>query len=178
MLCMTDGRPRRDALRTATQTPQPFLHPNHGAHQRLLVGLVRPPSLPNHLLRTPGRTFPSSPVSHPTHPINPPTTHSSPNSNSPRRIRPFQKQRRHPNLWLSLRPLITAPAKGSHAPHPHGGPVWAYYAEFSHVAQLYAANGYAVLFSTSRSTGHGGTSQPYADWGNRFQTTWPWSITP
>src|SRR5712672_2131070 len=29
---------------------------------------------------------------------------------------------------------------------PHGGPVWAYYAEFTHLAQLFAANGYAVLY--------------------------------
>jgi dipeptidyl aminopeptidase/acylaminoacyl peptidase len=53
---------------------------------------------------------------------------------------------------------------------PHGGPVWAYYAEFSHLAQLYAANGYVVLFPNPRgSTGYG---QKYAhaiwaDWGNR-----------
>jgi dipeptidyl aminopeptidase/acylaminoacyl peptidase len=53
---------------------------------------------------------------------------------------------------------------------PHGGPVWAYYAEFSHLAQLYAANGYAVLFPNPRgSTGYGQDycKAIYADWGNK-----------
>lgn len=53
---------------------------------------------------------------------------------------------------------------------PHGGPVWAYYAEFSHLAQLYAANGYAVLFPNPRgSTGYGQNfcKAIYADWGNK-----------
>jgi dipeptidyl aminopeptidase/acylaminoacyl peptidase len=53
---------------------------------------------------------------------------------------------------------------------PHGGPVWAYYAEFSHLAQLYAANGYAVLFPNPRgSTGYGQgyCKAIYADWGNK-----------
>ncbi len=53
---------------------------------------------------------------------------------------------------------------------PHGGPVWAYYAEFSHLAQLYAANGYAVLFPNPRgSTGYGldFCKAIYADWGNK-----------
>jgi dipeptidyl aminopeptidase/acylaminoacyl peptidase len=53
---------------------------------------------------------------------------------------------------------------------PHGGPVWAYYAEYTHLAQLLAANGYVVLFPNPRgSTGYG---EPYAkainaDWGNK-----------
>ena len=53
---------------------------------------------------------------------------------------------------------------------PHGGPVWAYYAEFAYLPQLLAANGYAVLFPNPRgSTGYG---QDYckaiwADWGDR-----------
>ena len=53
---------------------------------------------------------------------------------------------------------------------PHGGPVWAYYAEFDHLPQLLAASGYAVLFPNPRgSTGYG---QDYAraiwaDWGNK-----------
>lgn len=53
---------------------------------------------------------------------------------------------------------------------PHGGPVWAYYAEFDHLPQLYAANGYVVLFPNPRgSTGYG---QPFAraiwaDWGDK-----------
>jgi dienelactone hydrolase len=53
---------------------------------------------------------------------------------------------------------------------PHGGPVWAYYAEFTPLAQLFAANGYVVLYPNPRgSTGYG---QAYAkaidaDWGNK-----------
>ena len=53
---------------------------------------------------------------------------------------------------------------------PHGGPVWAYYSEFTHLAQLFAANEYVVLFPNPRgSTGRG---QDYAkailaDWGNK-----------
>ena len=53
---------------------------------------------------------------------------------------------------------------------PHGSPQWAYYAEFSHLAQLYAANGYAVLFPNPRgSTGYGQDfcKAIYADWGNK-----------
>jgi dipeptidyl aminopeptidase/acylaminoacyl peptidase len=53
---------------------------------------------------------------------------------------------------------------------PHGGPVWAYYAEFSHLAQLLAANGYAVLLPNPRgSTGYGESFAKaiYADWGNK-----------
>ena len=53
---------------------------------------------------------------------------------------------------------------------PHGGPVWAYYAEFAHIPQLYAANGYAVLFPNPRgSTGYGEkfAKAIYADWGNK-----------
>ena len=53
---------------------------------------------------------------------------------------------------------------------PHGGPVWSYYAEFTHLAQLLAAEGYVVLYPNPRgSTGYG---QAYAkaidaDWGNK-----------
>lgn len=53
---------------------------------------------------------------------------------------------------------------------PHGGPVWAYYAEFDHLPQLYAANGYAVLFPNPRgSTGYGQkyAQAIWADWGNK-----------
>jgi dipeptidyl aminopeptidase/acylaminoacyl peptidase len=53
---------------------------------------------------------------------------------------------------------------------PHGGPVWAYYAEFSHLAQLYAANGYVVLFPNPRgSSGYGQDfcKAIFADWGNQ-----------
>jgi len=53
---------------------------------------------------------------------------------------------------------------------PHGGPVWAYYAEFTHMAQLLAANGYVVLFPNPRgSTGYGQdyAKAIFADWGNK-----------
>ena len=53
---------------------------------------------------------------------------------------------------------------------PHGGPVWAYYAEFDHLPQLLAANGYAVLFPNPRgSTGYGQDFAKgiWADWGNK-----------
>jgi dipeptidyl aminopeptidase/acylaminoacyl peptidase len=53
---------------------------------------------------------------------------------------------------------------------PHGGPVWSYYAEFSHLAQLFAANGYAVLFPNPRgSSGYGQkfSEAIFADWGNK-----------
>jgi dipeptidyl aminopeptidase/acylaminoacyl peptidase len=53
---------------------------------------------------------------------------------------------------------------------PHGGPVWAYYAEFNHLPQLLAANGYAVLFPNPRgSTGYGEKHAKaiWADWGNK-----------
>ncbi len=53
---------------------------------------------------------------------------------------------------------------------PHGGPVWAYYAEFTHLAQLLAANGYAVLLPNPRgSSGYGESYAKaiWADWGNK-----------
>jgi dipeptidyl aminopeptidase/acylaminoacyl peptidase len=53
---------------------------------------------------------------------------------------------------------------------PHGGPIWAYYAEFDHLPQLLAANGYAVLFPNPRgSTGYGQdyAKAIWADWGNK-----------
>jgi dipeptidyl aminopeptidase/acylaminoacyl peptidase len=53
---------------------------------------------------------------------------------------------------------------------PHGGPVWAYYAEFDHLPQLLAANGYVVLFPNPRgSTGYGQKFDQaiWADWGNK-----------
>jgi dipeptidyl aminopeptidase/acylaminoacyl peptidase len=53
---------------------------------------------------------------------------------------------------------------------PHGGPVWAYYAEFQDLAQLLTANGYVVLLPNPR--GSSGYGQDYckaifADWGNK-----------
>jgi len=53
---------------------------------------------------------------------------------------------------------------------PHGGPVWAYYAEFNFPPQLYAANGYVVLNPNPRgSSGYGEEfcKAIYADWGNK-----------
>src|SRR3984957_8605041 len=53
---------------------------------------------------------------------------------------------------------------------PHGGPVWAYYAEFQFDAQLFAANGYAVLTPNPRgSTGYGldYAKAIFADWGHK-----------
>jgi dipeptidyl aminopeptidase/acylaminoacyl peptidase len=53
---------------------------------------------------------------------------------------------------------------------PHGGPVWAYYAEFQFDAQLFAANGYAVLTPNPRgSSGYGldYAKAIFADWGHK-----------
>jgi dipeptidyl aminopeptidase/acylaminoacyl peptidase len=53
---------------------------------------------------------------------------------------------------------------------PHGGPVWAYYAEFQDLAQLLASSGYVVLFPNPRgSSGYGEDfcKAIYADWGNK-----------
>jgi len=51
---------------------------------------------------------------------------------------------------------------------PHGGPVWAYYAEYQDLAQLLAANGYVVLLPNG-SSGYGEDfcKAIYADWGNK-----------
>ena len=69
------------------------------------------------------------------------------------------------------RPLgYTAGKKYPTILRPHGGPVWAYYAEFDHLPQLLAANGYAVLFPNPRgSTGYGEdyAKAIFADWGNK-----------
>ncbi|MGH9743337.1 MAG: S9 family peptidase [Candidatus Acidiferrum sp.] len=53
---------------------------------------------------------------------------------------------------------------------PHGGPVGQYTASFDHTAQLFAANGYAVLLPNPRgSSGYGQKfcDAIYADWGNK-----------
>jgi dipeptidyl aminopeptidase/acylaminoacyl peptidase len=53
---------------------------------------------------------------------------------------------------------------------PHGGPVWAYYAEYHEDIQLFAANGYAVLLPNPRgSSGYGQKhcQAIFADWGNK-----------
>jgi dipeptidyl aminopeptidase/acylaminoacyl peptidase len=62
---------------------------------------------------------------------------------------------------------------GKHYPtilRPHGGPVWAYYAGFNFLPQLYAAQGYVVLLPNPRgSSGYGQEfcKAIYADWGNK-----------
>jgi dipeptidyl aminopeptidase/acylaminoacyl peptidase len=53
---------------------------------------------------------------------------------------------------------------------PHGGPVWSYYAEFAEQAQIFASNGYVVLFPNPRgSTGYGQdfAKAIFADWGDK-----------
>jgi dipeptidyl aminopeptidase/acylaminoacyl peptidase len=53
---------------------------------------------------------------------------------------------------------------------PHGGPVWAYYAEFQGLAQLFAANSYVILLPNPRgSSGYGEEycKAIFADWGNK-----------
>jgi dipeptidyl aminopeptidase/acylaminoacyl peptidase len=62
---------------------------------------------------------------------------------------------------------------GTHYPtilRPHGGPVWAYYAEFNFDPQLFAANGYVVLTPNPRgSSGYGQDfcKAIYAGWGQK-----------
>ena len=54
--------------------------------------------------------------------------------------------------------------------NPHGGPVGQYSASFYHLAELYAANGYAVLLPNPRgSSGYGQKfcEAIFADWGNK-----------
>ena len=54
--------------------------------------------------------------------------------------------------------------------NPHGGPVGQYSASFYHLAELYAANGYAVLLPNPRgSSGYGQQfcEAIFADWGNK-----------
>jgi dipeptidyl aminopeptidase/acylaminoacyl peptidase len=69
------------------------------------------------------------------------------------------------------KPLDYAPGKKYPAIlRPHGGPVWSYYSEFTHLAQLFAANGYVVLYPNPRgSTGRGQdyAKAIFADWGNK-----------
>ena len=68
------------------------------------------------------------------------------------------------------KPLDYAPGKVPTLLNPHGGPVGQYTASFYHLAQLYAAHGYAVLLPNPRgSSGYGQKfcSAIYADWGNK-----------
>jgi dipeptidyl aminopeptidase/acylaminoacyl peptidase len=70
-------------------------------------------------------------------------------------------------------PPIDPPAAGTKPPallRPHGGPQSQYACEFQFEAQLFAANGYAVILPNPRgSTGRGETFAMgiYADWGHR-----------
>ena len=53
---------------------------------------------------------------------------------------------------------------------PHGGPVWAYYAEFQAAIQIFTAHGYAVLLPNPRGSsgyGQGYCQAIFADWGNK-----------
>jgi dipeptidyl aminopeptidase/acylaminoacyl peptidase len=69
------------------------------------------------------------------------------------------------------RPLdYTAGKKYPTLLHPHGGPVGAYYGDFHHFEQLFAANGYVVLEPNPRGSsgyGEGFCKAIYADWGNK-----------
>jgi dipeptidyl aminopeptidase/acylaminoacyl peptidase len=69
------------------------------------------------------------------------------------------------------KPLDYAPGKKvSTLLNPHGGPVGQYSASFYYLAQLYAANGYAVLLPNPRgSSGYGQKfcQAIFADWGNK-----------
>jgi dipeptidyl aminopeptidase/acylaminoacyl peptidase len=69
------------------------------------------------------------------------------------------------------KPLDYSPGKKVPAIlNPHGGPVGQYSASFYHLAQLFAANGYAVLLPNPRgSSGYGQKfcAAIYADWGNK-----------
>ncbi len=65
---------------------------------------------------------------------------------------------------------------------PHGGPVWAYYAEFNFDPQLYAANGYVVLTPNPRGSSGYGAGFLQSDLGGLGQQgftrmTWRWWIT-
>ncbi len=54
--------------------------------------------------------------------------------------------------------------------HPHGGPVSAYYGDFNHFSQLFAANGYVVLEPNPRgSSGYGQDfcKAIFAGWGDK-----------
>ena len=66
---------------------------------------------------------------------------------------------------------------------PHGGPVWAYYAEFNFDPQLFAANGYVVLDANPRGSSGYGQDYLQSDFRGLGQqgfslTIWRWWITP
>ena len=65
--------------------------------------------------------------------------------------------------------------------HPHGGPVGAYYGDFSHFSQLFAANGYVVLEPNPRGSSATDriSARLFSPTGATriIRTTSPWSIT-
>jgi len=83
----------------------------------------------------------------------------------------FKSQDGTPIAGYLYKPLDYTP--GKKVPtllNPHGGPVGQYSASFYHLAQLYAANGYAVLLPNPRgSSGYGQKfcEAIFADWGNK-----------
>jgi dipeptidyl aminopeptidase/acylaminoacyl peptidase len=83
----------------------------------------------------------------------------------------FKSKDGTPVAGYLYKPLGYAP--GKKVPtllNPHGGPVGQYSASFYHLAQLYAANGYAVLLPNPRgSSGYGQKfcQAIFADWGNK-----------
>ncbi|HKW35673.1 MAG TPA: S9 family peptidase [Candidatus Acidoferrum sp.] len=83
----------------------------------------------------------------------------------------FKSKDGTPVAGYLYRPLdYTAGKKVPTLLNPHGGPVGQYTASFYHLAQLYAANGYAVLLPNPRgSSGYGQKfcAAIYADWGNK-----------
>jgi dipeptidyl aminopeptidase/acylaminoacyl peptidase len=83
----------------------------------------------------------------------------------------FKSQDGTPVSGYLYKPLDYTP--GKKVPtllNPHGGPVGQYSASFYHLAELYAANGYAVLLPNPRgSSGYGQKfcEAIFADWGNK-----------
>ncbi len=83
----------------------------------------------------------------------------------------FKSKDGTPIAGYLYKPLDYAPGKkASTLLNPHGGPVGQYSASFYHLAQLYAANGYAVLLPNPRgSSGYGQKfcEAIFGDWGNK-----------
>src|SRR5713226_2745792 len=83
----------------------------------------------------------------------------------------FKSKDGTPIAGYLYKPLDYTPGKKvSTLLNPHGGPVGQYSASFYHLAQLYAADGYAVLLPNPRgSSGYGQKfcEAIFADWGNK-----------
>ena len=83
----------------------------------------------------------------------------------------FKSKDGTPVAGYLYKPVDYTPGKKAPALlNPHGGPVSQYSASFYHLAQLYAANGYAVLLPNPRgSSGYGQKfcEAIFADWGNK-----------